>query len=419
MGLSHQVMDISSIHEMTEYLSRILNKSVIIENENFELIAYSSSGDYEYDLTQQKTILTKKCPTIIMERLKKDGVVQQLESKNDPIRVQPIEEMGFYQRVVIRVKYEKQTVGYIWVLESNHLLKEEQLEFLTSISSHVGKLIFNHSDKKVLRETTEQRLLRQLINHGDMNEQQIRNEAKLAAFKLPERFTVLVVSIADHTHFEVFEKIKSIMDRFQTVHKKSYLKSDFHITVWIGGASDKSGDSINKAKELIENIIEATHREETNKLLFGIGNEYIQLCDVRKSFLQALEVIEITSSIYHTEDAPIEYGKLGMYRFLKTLYEKNSSEGFINRDLLKLIKQDEENNSKLLKTLEIYLANNLKPKKTAKELFIHPNTLLYRMKQILEITEIDFEDFNMNCHLYTELLLLNNIQEYYDRYKNI
>lgn len=417
MSLLGRVFEIYDIHEMADYISNVLNKSVIIENKNFELIAYSSSGDYEYDTTQQKTILSKKCPSFIIERLEKEGVVQQLESKNDPIRVQPMEEVGFYQRVVIRVKYNERTVGYIWVLESNILLKEEELEFLTSITSHVGTLIYDFTTRNLRKESREHRLFWQLINHEYVNEKQIRQEANLASIRLPERFTIFVVSITNQAHVEVLEKVKKVIDNVKAIPSSSYLEKDSKVIFIVSGASHIKDDAISQAKQLVQLLDEKMTDGERKQLLLGIGHEYLHLAEMRKSFLQALEVIETVSAINDTTTLPVEYGKLGMYRYLLTLYEKNSSEGFINQDLLKLMKKDDENKTKLLETLKVYLTNHLKLKKTAQELFIHPNTLNYRIKQILESTDIDLEDFNMNSHLYTELLLLYNVPEYYYRYR--
>lgn len=420
MSVLNRILEISDIHQMTDYISKVLNKSVIVENKNFELIAYSSSGDYEFDLTQQKTILTKKCPTFIIERLKKEGIVQHLENHNEPIRIETIEEFGFYQRVVVRVIHNERTVGYIWILESNELLNEDEFEFLTTISSIVGKLVYDNNARNLKRETKEHRLLRQLINHEYVNEKHILNQAKLASISLPDRYNVMVVSILEPTFYELLKSTKKIIDSYTDIQVSSYFEDDTKIIVVIGGLNTKNNEVIKRTYQLIEYIKSNINNHEVHNLLFGMGNEYTQLSDMRKSFLQAVEVIKILSTITHSPNQfPFEYGKLGMYRYLMTIYEKNSTEGYINIDLLKLIQKDEENKSKLLKTLEVYLANNLKLKKTAKQLFIHPNTLNYRIKQIVDITDIDFEDFNMNSHLYTELLLLNNIKEYYLRYREV
>ena len=61
------------------------------------------------------------------------------------------------------------------------------------------------------------------------------------------------------------------------------------------------------------------------------------------------------------------------------------------------------------KTLEVYLLNNCKLKPAAEQLFIHQNTLNYRMKQIFEMTSIDLSHFSQRCELFIELMLMKKI----------
>lgn len=65
-----------------------------------------------------------------------------------------------------------------------------------------------------------------------------------------------------------------------------------------------------------------------------------------------------------------------------------------------------ENQTTLIQTLKQYLKNDGKIKETAEDLYIHPNTLHYRIKRIQAITGIDFADFEQRMMLYIDLLLL-------------
>lgn len=78
----------------------------------------------------------------------------------------------------------------------------------------------------------------------------------------------------------------------------------------------------------------------------------------------------------------------------------------MNEDLLKLKQKDEESQTNLLQTLEVYLEENCRLKQAAEKLFIHTNTLKYRLNQISELTEISFDDFHANCQLYIDLQIL-------------
>ncbi|MFC7060548.1 PucR family transcriptional regulator [Halobacillus seohaensis] len=417
MEVKELILQVEDIHKATELISSKLRKPVIIENKNFELISYSSSFD-EFDQTQQKTILSKKCPVFIIERLKKEGIVQRLEKRPDPIRIHPIEELGFHQRVVISAKHLGHTMGYIWVQESNRLLKAEELTFLEEITPHLGKLIYDVYARINAKEGRREDLLWKMLHHEYGSESQIRHDASLANLVLPERFSVVVFSVTTPKHKYMLDYLEKVIQNSPSVKQIHYLKTEFQMILMLSSDPNKEFSSLDLARELIENVKRETGEEKFYNFLIGVGKEYTMLYALRKSFLEALEVIETANFITpRPESMPREFAKLGIYRYLATLYEKNRSEDYYSEDLLGLIHNDTGKQTNLLRTLEVYLANNGKGKQTANQLFIHPNTLNYRIKQIQELTNIDFNDFNMKSYLYTELLLLNNVKAYYQRYK--
>ncbi|KPL57747.1 PucR family transcriptional regulator [Rossellomorea vietnamensis] len=412
------ILQTEDIHKATELISSKLGNPVIIENKNFELISYSSSSN-KFDQTQLKTILTKKCPVFIIDRLKKEGIVNQLEKHSDPIRVQAMEELGFHQRVVIAAKYLGNTMGYIWVQETSRLLENEELAFLEEISSHLGNLINDMFAKVNIKKDRKEEVLWHLLQHEYGSESQLRHDASLVKLTLPERFTVAVYSIASSQYKSMLDQLEKLVQESSFNTNIYSLRTEYQVILVLYGKSDTPSSSLELARDLVEKVKEQTGEEEFYNFLIGIGKEYTTLYQMRKSFLEASEVIETANFISpRPESMPREFAQLGIYRYLPTLYEKNTSKDYYSDDLLSLIKNDVKKQTDLLKTLEVYLANDGKGKQTANELFIHPNTLNYRIKKIQELTAIDFNDFNMKVYLYTELLLLNNVEAYYQRYKD-
>ena len=417
MEINELILQVEDIHKATELISSKLRKPVIIENKNFELISYSSSIE-EFDLTQQKTILSKKCPLFIIDRLKKEGIVQRLEKRQDPIRIQPIEELGFHQRIVISATHLGYTMGYIWVQESDELLTTEELTFLEEVTPHLGKLIYDVYERMNAKEGRREDLLWKLLHHEYDSESQFRHDATLAKLTIPDRFSVVVFSVTAPRYKYMLDYLQKAIQDFSLRKSVHFLKTEFQMILVVHGVQQEEFSSRNLARFLIDEIKEHSKEDEFYNFLIGVGKEYTILANMRKSFLEALEVIEIANFITpRPETMPREFSKLGIYRYLAALYEKNSSEDYYSDDLLTLIQNDKEKQTDLLRTLEVYLANNGKGKQTASELFIHPNTLNYRIKQIQELTNIDFNDFNVKTYLYTELLLLNNVEAYYQRYK--
>ncbi|SHH86662.1 PucR C-terminal helix-turn-helix domain-containing protein [Sporobacter termitidis DSM 10068] len=75
-------------------------------------------------------------------------------------------------------------------------------------------------------------------------------------------------------------------------------------------------------------------------------------------------------------------------------------------ELLALEKYDKEHDTEYYHTLMVYLKNNLRHVQTARELFIHRSTFLYRLDRIREITGLELENCGRQWYLLLSFRLL-------------
>lgn len=410
MEITEKILQMTDVHLIVDHLSTLLQRAVIIEDKNFELVAYSSPNEFSFDSLQQKTILTKRCPLFVIERLKKEGIVAQLQHDDRPLRID-IEEISFYKRIVISLKHEGKLYGYLWVYEAEMPLAERHLTFLTNIAEHVGKLMF---EKKNDVDNDAQTLIWKLMNHEFLSEAEIHREAKAVSYELPKEFSALAISVRNANYLSILGKTKDVFLREGIAY---YLGKGTEIIGIVHG--DNEQNSVMKALQLKEEVIGMLSKEEKTALFIGIGNEYKNIQHIRKSYLEALEVIE-TMVFLHLEEQPMySFHELGLYRYIKLMYKKNVSEQYRNKNIISIMKKDAESNSELLLTLWSYLENDCKVGQTAEQLFIHPNTLSYRVKQIQELTTIDFTDVHEKVELFSQLLILHLVPDYKEFYKQV
>ena len=84
---------------------------------------------------------------------------------------------------------------------------------------------------------------------------------------------------------------------------------------------------------------------------------------------------------------------------------------YCNNKLSKLEEYDHANGTFLQETLLAYYMNGFNSAKTAEALFIHRNSLIYRLKKIEELLEIEITDYMeyldlLNCILVKRLMFL-------------
>ena len=99
-----------------------------------------------------------------------------------------------------------------------------------------------------------------------------------------------------------------------------------------------------------------------------------------------------------------EFLKLGGYLLIFAM-DKEYMIDFRNEYLLELKEADQTSNSQLMRTLNIFLENNGNMLRTAENLFVHRNTLQYRLNKIAHITGKELEDPNVRRDFQNALLI--------------
>lgn len=146
-------------------------------------------------------------------------------------------------------------------------------------------------------------------------------------------------------------------------------------------------------KEIVRvaNVLEEALRVRgENKVVVGIGTMAAHLRELAKSYKEAQIAIEV-GKVFDTEKYVINYENLGIgrliYQLPTTLCEMFLMEVFKKNPIDSL---DQET----LFTIHKFFENNLNVSETARKLFVHRNTLVYRLEKIKKLTGLDLREFD-------------------------
>jgi len=118
----------------------------------------------------------------------------------------------------------------------------------------------------------------------------------------------------------------------------------------------------------------------------GISPGVFELDDFRLAYECARQSLVIGSSINDGNTGQVtHYEDLGLFRIVSIAESQTSLQRFCNDAIGSLISYDRENDAELAPTLRIFLEQNQNSARTAKLLFIHYNTLRYRLERIKEV----------------------------------
>ena len=134
----------------------------------------------------------------------------------------------------------------------------------------------------------------------------------------------------------------------------------------------------------------------------GIGRCHKDVTNFNKSFFEACSALSF-SMLAHSGEPISHFNDLGVYRILFDY--KNREELFqLYRDTVgAILEYDRENRTSYMETIRVYFDQNYSINNTAKKLFVHYNTILYRLSKIKSLFGIDLNNEEERVNLYVSL----------------
>ncbi|AKS38113.1 transcriptional regulator [Anoxybacillus gonensis] len=387
------------MHKLVDQLFFELQHPVTIESRDFELLAYSGHHD-ETDEVRMRTILSKRASAHVFHYLHEHGWMKKIEQADRVVSIPPLPEIDLGARAVVCLKHAGKVYGYLWVQVALHDLTDEQRRRIEEVAKEAAQILHEQMGKRYKRQEEVHDLFLRFIQYRDMSERDVQMELQLLGVTFPSRFAVVVFHVEHHESIDDVRQYVTWVSK--TTHAPIFFIHHHHPFLLIVGETPTQRP-IDVVNMMITKLQQDFHCRIDHDVLVGIGNEYNGLQKLRDSYKEAMEVIHLKKHM--DEPLPHAYRDLGIYRIVPFIYEQYKQRRYKNEAIMKLKKHDEQHGTDFLHTLRAYIQHDCNMKQTAESLYIHPNTLHYRLKRMQSITTLPLHDFEQRMMLYIDLLL--------------
>ena len=146
----------------------------------------------------------------------------------------------------------------------------------------------------------------------------------------------------------------------------------------------------NALESLAASIVDMLKTQHHIPVTVGIGSRVTGIREMSASFKEARNALEV-GKVFETEHAVVSYGNLGIARLI---YQLPTT--ICHQFLSEIFKQGsiDSLDSETLFTIQRFFENNLNVSETSRGLFVHRNTLVYRLEKIKKITGLDLREFD-------------------------
>jgi sugar diacid utilization regulator len=143
---------------------------------------------------------------------------------------------------------------------------------------------------------------------------------------------------------------------------------------------------------------------ENENYYMGIGKSTKSLRCLYKSYRQALSIQNLQQNNKISRSL-ISYSNMGIYKLLMGIEDRDILTEYYEKTILPIDEYDTKNNSDLCKVLRCYLKNNGSVKDTADELYVHRNTINYKLNKVSEILNLSLSSLDTRLQLSLGLML--------------
>ncbi|MEH7178511.1 PucR family transcriptional regulator [Neobacillus vireti] len=392
------------IDRILSMLSETINNPVIFVNEDWKLVDFNEHINnkvplsYCLDLVKNRSVFPQEFIDSIPKNIS--------EIKKTIKRNYYLEGMEIKCRI-LPVAAASSIYGYIIVWQTVSELTEFDFIILEQASTNIALERIKAKEIEEVKLKIRQDFFDDLLSGKITSSETIHTLSEMHGLHSNYMYYCIVINIES----EEFQKYEDMVARRVSLENKARKcveliydysnKADgevtcFHrnnrIIILIGQHEKRSTVSVNEAKQYTTKLYSKLNQQISNTtFLIGIGRQYESIQSLHKSFSEANESIRLMQKfediggVSHFEDHTI-------YHFLDSNIKDMELEEFFMKRLGMVYKNDQLHGTSYIITLENYFQNNLNLSETAKAMFLHRNTLIYRIEKIKEILNSDLKN---------------------------
>ncbi|MFT5873364.1 MAG: hypothetical protein ACI8WT_002309 [Clostridium sp.] len=227
------------------------------------------------------------------------------------------------------------------------------------------------------------------------------------------------IIIANMDNIDQYLKAKNIKDGQGILNVSHIFLNVVNSSIWYLSSTPLSFFQNNSVVLLIINekngvndlaAISDSIRENSKKKLgeinvsIGVGDAHTEFCEIKESYEEAKKALKVLKTQGELNKI-IFYSDLGAYKILTEIQDIVFLREYYNNTVGKLEKYDEQNHTDLAKIFYVFLNENGNYTQTSQRLFLHRNTLMYKINKIQELLKRDLADTKVRLEFYMGYLI--------------
>ena len=286
--------------------------------------------------------------------------------------------------------------------------------------AEITKTICEEVVRRHMEEVSYQDLLMNTIFFNKISQEDFKKRISDLGYSSINSFRIAIVSL---DNLQEYLTSKNIKDEKNIIHIKdiffnsvnsavsdsrsrpiSYLQNNSVILLLINEKGRYA--NLNILSEIIRESCKNNFPD--NSVSIAMGNVYTEFSQIKKSYLEAEKALKVIKA-EGKSDETVYYSNIGAYKLITEIENSSLLKEYYYDTLGKLEQYDLQNHTDFTAVLNAFLQENGSYIQAAQRLYMHRNTLMYKINKIQELIKMDLSDPKVRFECYLGFLVKKTI----------
>lgn len=394
--LAEMSLEEQGLEEMTELMSTLTGKMVVVQDKRLDVRAAAVPADNQLDVEKIIEALRQRdnLPAVLRNRK-----AAAKAGQSNWQQLLPVENVG---RLVAPIISGDRARGYVSVIGP-----ADELDLLDSLTVEQGAAACALEMAKAKAVSEAEKALRgdflEGLLAGTLPQKEIERLEGRLDHDTEQPHVILTVAWEEGSNLSL-RRLETAVSWLLSSHNRPalvHLYADDHVIVFQALADPQDKSTVHELDRRLREHVQAEF--EGARLISGMSGPASTLYQWPSVHQEAVRAMQLGQRLHFNH--LVEFNSLGIYQLLSQIEHIPAVQNLTEQIIGPLAAYDKRHRGSLVETIDAYFNHHANVSQTAESLFIHRNTLLYRLERIQELTGQDIDQPDMRLALQLALKL--------------
>lgn len=384
--LTEAFLSLQPMQKIIDLISKQIHNPVMMLDNSYRVL-YTSQNISSTDLQWNENVKRGYCT---YEFISKYFQMQTIPKGNKPMMTGCLSSPR--RHCINRLWIEDNQIGYLLSIDSNKPFCMMDMQFIKTASRLIARFMLNENKNGInFRFKVVDNALIELLEGNMASRSMLMECLRYSELDLEAEYYMLLINVKNYNVMnDRIESLKNYFMQLQLKHISFYYKEDIAVLL-------QSDISVFDLVEKFKNDEQIIREWNIN---FVVSDKFNDLYQIPHYYEQAKHTREIAFKMMKNEIV-ISYENIRFIDMLLSKLKQSDYTNYIGSDYMRLYNYDMKHETYYFDTLFQYIMNGQSLNRTADKLYVHKNTVSYRINKARELFPLDLNNMQTCFNIVT------------------